>query len=329
MTEISKEIQKPKPFFNPNPHAYASEMKEHDQWVLSCLKAKADGTYTKIPCDANGRYCDCTDQNNCMSFEKAFETCKVNPGTFSGIGISIFSSGKIKGIDYDHIYDPITGEWNQQAWEELRIFNTRVEWSPSHTGVHQFFKSPIMLENGKKTQPDGTGREMYFEKHYLTVTGEVLEGFPTTINEIGPERITQSYDKWFPGKRTSVKADIRTFEMPDNWHDIVPEEFVNDPVDQLKDLSPTKDQIIHLCRNAPYGFGEKFGRIFNGNISEYGYDESNADIALAGMIAFHTSDYGIIKKIIHESALWDKKWERDDYCQRTIIKAIRNRWGRY
>jgi hypothetical protein len=49
---------------------------------------------------------------------------------------------------------------------------------------------------------------MYFEKHYLTVTGEVVEGFPETINEVDPELIIQLYDKWFLGKRTSGKAEV-------------------------------------------------------------------------------------------------------------------------
>ena len=56
----------------------------------------------------------------------------------------------------------------------------------------------LMLENGKKTQPDGTGREMYFEKHYFTVTGEVVEGFPTTINEVDPELINAVTSQMVP-----------------------------------------------------------------------------------------------------------------------------------
>ena len=87
-----------------------------------------------------------------------------------------------------------------------------------------------------------------------------------------------------------------------------------------------------LCRNAPQGFGEKFNRLFNGDISEYtskGQTESDADMALAGMIAFHTSDIGIIKAIIQESSLWDEKWEREDYCFGTIDKVIANsRFGK-
>lgn len=94
-----------------------------------------------------------------------------------------------------------------------------------------------------------------------------------------------------------------------------------------KSFGLTKNQVINFCKNAPSGFGEKFNKIFNGDISMY-KSNSHADMALAGLIAFYTYDYEIIKDIIHESVLWDKKWERDDYCQRTIMKAIRNRWGR-
>jgi primase-polymerase (primpol)-like protein len=66
-----------------------------------------------------------------------------------------------------------------------------------------------------------------------------------------------------------------------------------------------------------------------GDTSDYYFDESNADIALAGMIAFHTCDHCIIKAIIQDSKLWDEKWEREDYCFGTIDKAIANsRFGK-
>jgi|GEM_PF-1784204 len=332
MSEIVKKSEKPKSFFNPNPQAYASEMKEYNQWVLSCLKARLDGTYTKIPCDENGHYCDCTDPNNCGSFETRFNICKENPDKFSGIGFSIYSSCPIKVIDFDHVYDPETGVWNQQVLEELKRLNTRVEWSPSHTGVHALFMCSIMLESRKKTQPDGTGREMYFDKHYITVPAEVVEGFQSTINEVDPELIMQFRDKWFHDKKEApVKTGIKTASN-ENLPFEIPEPIVNKPDRPLKDLFLSKDQVITLCRNAPNGLGEKFDRLFKGNISGYTNkkgepDESRADLAIAGMIAFHTSDYWVIKEVIQESALWDEKWQRKDYCERTIMKAIENsRW---
>src|SRR5665647_137322 len=316
MVITSKNIKKPKPFFNPDPEAYALEMKRSDQWLYSHLVERADGTWSKPPCNAAGYPCDGTDPNNLTSFETAFPTCEANLGKLSGLAYSIQASSPIKAIDIDHVFDPDTEEWNQEALQELRIINTRVEWSPSHTGVHVFFTCPIMLENGNKTQPDGTKREIYFDKHIVTVKAEVVEGFPTTINEVDPELIMQLCNKWFsykaekPVKReASVKSDITSFDIP--------ESFVDDPDNPFKGLSPTKYQVMEYCRNAPNGFGDKFDNLFNGDISKY-KSKSEADMGIAGMIAFHTSDYFIIKEIIHKSALWDKKWERDDYCQRTI-----------
>jgi primase-polymerase (primpol)-like protein len=324
-TTVKIDVEKPKPFFNPNPHAYSPEMKEYDQWLYSHLVEKADGSWSKPPCDVNGYYIDGTDSSNLTSFKLAFPNCRINLGKLSGLAFSIQASSPIKAIDMDHVYDPITGKWNQQALEELKSLNTRVEWSPSHTGVHVFFKCPIMLENKNQTQSDGTKREIYFGKHIVTVTGEVVEGFTSEINEVDPELIMQLYKRWFPvkmevpAKRGShVKSGIKTFDIS--------EESVNNPDGLLKNLSPTKDQVIEYCSSAPGSFGEKFDRLLNGDISTY-KSKSEADIALAGMIAFHTSDYGIIKEIVHESALWDEKWERNDYCQRTIRTAIRNRWG--
>jgi len=147
----------------------------------------------------------------------------------------------------NHVFE---GEWNQQALDELRLINTRVEWSPSHTGVHVFFTCPFELESGNKTQPDGTKREIYFEKHYLTVTGEVVEGFPETIREVDPELIIQLYDKWFPGKRTSGKAEAVGIDncLPPVKADLsmfdIPEVVVNDP---LQDLSLNKDQVWNFA----------------------------------------------------------------------------------
>ena len=134
-------VNKPKPFFNHNPDAYASEMKESDQWLYSHLKPKADGTYSKPPCDANGFDMNCNDPNNLTSFEIAFPTCKANLDKLSGLGFSIQPSSPIRAIDMNHVFE---GEWNQQALDELGSLNTRVEWSPSHTGVHVFFTCPIM-----------------------------------------------------------------------------------------------------------------------------------------------------------------------------------------
>jgi putative DNA primase/helicase len=337
MKGITKEVKKPNPFLNLDPYAYALEMRVSDQWLYSRLVEKADGNWSKPPCDANGYFIDGTDPNNLKSFEIAFPTCKANLGKLSGLAFSIQASSPIKAMDFDHVYDKETRKWNQQALEELKSLKTRVEWSPSDTGVHVYFTCTLMLENENQTQPDGTKREIYFGKHITTVTGKVVEGFPTAINEVDPELVIQFYNKWFSDKKevhAKKEATDKTGTKTAGKDNFLPfdtlKPFVNKPDRVLKDLFPTKDQVMVLCRNAPNGLGEKFDRLFKGNITGYTSekgkpDESRADLAIASLIVFHTSDYWIIKEIIQESALWDEKWERNNYCQRTIMKAIQNR----
>ena len=71
--------------------------------------------------------------------------------------------------------------------------------------------------------------------------------------------------------------------------------------------------------------GSKFKKLFDdGDVSDYGGDDSAADCALCSLIAFRTGDDPeLIDAIFRESALLRDKWERDDYRERTINAGIR------
>ena len=302
-------VNKPKPFFNHNPDAYASEMVECGQWIYSHLVERSNGTFSKPPCDAKGYFIDGTDPNNLTSFEIAFPTCKSNLGKLSGLAFSVQASCPIKVIDMDHVYDTKTGEWNQQALEELKRLNTRVEWSPSHTGVHVYLLSHILLENGNQTQPDGTKREFYFEKHITTVTAEVVEGFPETIREVDPEPIIQLYDKWFPGKRTSGKDEVK--EPVQNTSCTV-----NDT-----HTSYTDNDVQQKCRKGRDKV--KFEGLYNGDWNKLGYgSQSEADEALLYQFAQHTQNIEQIVRLFSGSKLFDEKCHRSDYLRNSAVKAI-------
>lgn len=307
---------------NVNPESIPVALKSRDQWILFEV-ALVDGRLKKYPVTVRNRRKGWNLAENQSSFKITYRTF-TNNSDYSGIGYVITGSDPFTCIDFDHVYNPITEEWNQQALEEIRKLNSYTEFSPSRTGVHVFVKGKMKKAGRRKEQIDGTGREMYSDLHYMTVTGNHVPGTPLEINE-AQEIIDELYNKWFPEKmeasprRKTAANDFRALDIP--------ESLTRNPNSPLKGLQPTKDQVIELCKEAPSGFGEKFNKLFNGDVSKYG-SKSEADMALAGMIAFQTSDYEIIKEIIHESALWDNKWERDDYCQRTIMIVIRNRWGR-
>jgi putative DNA primase/helicase len=87
------------------------------------------------------------------------------------------------------------------------------------------------------------------------------------------------------------------------------------------------ETVLRLALNARNG--EKFGRLFAGDTSGHAGDDSRADLALCGILAFWTQDPEQIDRLFRRSGLYREKWERADYRERTIQKAIQNTVGVY
>ncbi|MDP9366173.1 MAG: hypothetical protein M3Q10_18460, partial [Chloroflexota bacterium] len=69
--------------------------------------------------------------------------------------------------------------------------------------------------------------------------------------------------------------------------------------------------------------GAAFDRLFlAGDTSEHGDDDSAADLALCSHLAFWTQDRDQIDRLVRRSGLMRPKWERTDYRDRTVAKAL-------
>lgn len=66
----------------------------------------------------------------------------------------------------------------------------------------------------------------------------------------------------------------------------------------------------------------RWGPLFAGDLSAYNDDHSSADLALCGEFARRGLSAGAIDMAIRASELYREKWERDDYRERTIAKAL-------
>lgn len=67
----------------------------------------------------------------------------------------------------------------------------------------------------------------------------------------------------------------------------------------------------------------KFDALWRGSTADYNNDDNRADMALACKIAFYARrDAAQIERIMRQSGLLRKKWDRVDYMQNTIRKAI-------
>jgi primase-polymerase (primpol)-like protein len=68
--------------------------------------------------------------------------------------------------------------------------------------------------------------------------------------------------------------------------------------------------------------GAKFERLWKGDIADYP-THSHADMAFCCRLAYWTgNDAGRIDALFRQSGLYREKWEREDYRERTIARAI-------
>jgi hypothetical protein len=82
-------------------------------------------------------------------------------------------------------------------------------------------------------------------------------------------------------------------------------------------------EIIELCRRAKNA--AKFAALFDaGDTAAHNNNDSEADLALLGILKFYTQDFGQLERLFTASALGKRsKWRnRDDYRRRTIDKAL-------
>src|SRR5690625_560534 len=210
---------------------------------------------------------------------------------FDGIGYVFSSSDPYTGIDLDDCF--VDGGLTEQARSIVESLNSYTERSPSGKGLHILVKATKPGPRCKNSKKD---IEMYDEAAYFTVTGDYLEGTPRTIEQRQQE-VNALYDQAF-GKSKEKKAS-RSLEP--------------------KSPPMNDDSIISLAQTAKNS--EKFNPLFAGDWSGYG-SQSEADQALCNLLAFFTQDPEQLDRLFRGSGLYRDKWEREDYKESTIDKAI-------
>src|SRR5215208_5152264 len=276
--------------------AATNDIRDLRQWLVWRLEER-HGRPTKIPYSpATGLKASSTTPENWASYQEAVRACKEHG--YDGICLVFSEDDPFCGVDLDGCLDPKTGElegWARQIVEELDSYT---EISPSGTGVHILIRA---------TLPEGRNRKGRFEAYdkgrYFTVSGKHLAGTPQTIEE-HQEEIQDVVRRMFGQASANDRREpVAVREQLENG---------------LSD-----DDVIGKALAASNG--ERFSRLWTGSTDEYG-SSSEADLALCGMLAFWTGpDPDRIARLIRQSGLYRKKWERKDYRERTIARALEGR----
>lgn len=268
------------------------ELRNTPQWVMWKLENKTDqDKHTKVPYTVQNRKANATDAGTWNTFENCENALKT--GLYNGLGFVFSLDDDYVGIDYDDVRNTETREIVPDILEEITSLNSYAEISQSGKGVHVFYK-------GKK--PGNSCRrgcrEMYEKDRFFAMTGNHLERTPLTVNTAPVEAIQAIYNKIAqPEKESKKNTQAVSTSLP-----------------------LTDDEVISLCKRAQNA--GKFEPLMDGTTSDYDGDDSAADLALCAIIAFYTQDPEQIDRIFRRSKLYREKWERADYRDRTIQKAI-------
>jgi putative DNA primase/helicase len=284
----------PRPVALPvQPENIPDELKALPQWVTWRYVWLEDRQkWDKPPRNARtGRAASSTNRKTWSPYADALHAYK--DGDLDGIGLAVTEENTLVGIDLDHGRNPDTGEIAPWAWAIARRLNSYTEISPSGTGLRIWLKATRNPKGRRKGHI-----EVYSWGRYLTVTGWHIGWSPATIEP------RQAELEAFEAELAVTPQTPRPTSPPTNGHG-----------PHLSD-----DDLIEkalAARNRG-----KFARLWSGDTSDYDGDDSRADLALCSALTFWTQDEAQIDRIFRRSGLYREKWERADYREATIAKAM-------
>lgn len=290
------------------------ELKETKTWVNWIYSKTADGKTTKVPRAFDGTPVgtDIKYKHKWCDYKTA--KCQIDDDSANGIGL-IFNDIKldnqrtfaVAGIDIDQrdLEDPVIKDI-------ISMMGTYAEKSPSGNGIHLLFlvDTSKLPENFKETyymKNPQNKIEAYvsgFTNRFFTFTEDIICNKP--LNE-RTEQFLQFLNKYM--LRDVASSNNEVTECNDTL-------IKDNPV-------PLNNQIIVDVILKTKQADKFYKLFFQGDTSEYGGDNSSADLGLATILAFYVGpNPERIDNLMKQSKLYRTKWERPDYKEMTIKKAI-------
>jgi hypothetical protein len=286
------------PLFNNIPEQFRAI----NAWVGFRLKwippsGKKPGRWTKEPVNIRtGALAKTDDPSTWCDFHTAVE----NYQRMGCDGIGLCRTDDLIFVDLDGVLD-CAGALRPFAWAQ-KIFDVvrkhcYVERSVTDTGLHAIGRGHLPQGRRQWDDPhlEHTGFAIYDKHRFFTMSGHVF-GNNGEISDMTAE-LRRIHARLFPPQPPKVKAKPKAAA----W---------------LAD-----DDIIARALKAKDG--GKFNRLWNGQWEHEYSSQSEADLALCMKLAFWTNrDAGLIDALFRRSGLVRQKWERDDYREATIARAI-------
>src|SRR5438093_4795059 len=210
-------------------------------------------------------------------------------------GIGVVFNDDFTGVDLDNAIDD-SGAIKPWAAEILKECPTYTEKSPSGTGLHLITAGSLQKgwKGTKRAYHDGAV-EIYSRGRFFTMTGDSLNGHDGDLHDYSP-MIRELYKRIGGPVPTNGNGRRR----------------------------PQSEPVLHVSERLELALqAPVFYRLWHGDTSGNDYDDSAADLALCNKLVFYFGpDHDLVDRLFRQSALFRPKWNRDDYRQWTINKAI-------
>lgn len=253
-----------------------------------------NGRKTKVPYRTDGARARNTVSSDFSTYDEALAV--YAKGGYDGIGVLI--EGKISAIDVDDCI--VDGKLTPLAEDIVRMADSYTEKSPSGNGIRILLNSEAIPYDRQRYYINNKAIhvEVYaagYVSAFVTVTGNRLCG--SDLEKRGQQMLS-----------IAETYMVRPAVMPVS--------DVEAPGSCLAD-----EEVIYKASHAANA--EKFLRLWNGDTSGY-TSQSEADLALATILAFYCGgDSEQMDRLFRQSGLYRDKWDRADYCEHTLEKAVR------
>lgn len=282
----------------PNFDSIPTQLRELPQWVTWRLEPRpGEDKPTKIPYNPRtGGKAQASNPDTWSTFADAcaaYDASLKDAQPYSGVGLQLGTDGgPYFAVDLDKCIDPETGEIADWAQEIVAALPTYWEKSPSGHGLRALGRGHLPEGGRNRSGPV----ELYDRLRYVTVTGQPF-GAAQPVTDCAAV-LPALHARLFPApsKPPQVARPVASLSLSDA-------------------------ELIDKATNA--GNGAKFAALWRGDTSGFNGDDSAADLALCSLLAFWTQgEAARIDSLFRQSGLCREKWERHDYSERTIKRAL-------
>lgn len=277
---------------------FPQELTERPQWVVWKYEPKpgSDKPTKVLYNPGTPTYkASSTSPKTWGTLQQALKAAQL-PGV-DGIGFVFSKDDPYIGIDFDNcvdengIIDPVVTGW-------IESFDNYAEFSPSGKGIHIIARATLP---GKGIKHGGI--EMYSEARFFTMTGDKVPGSPQNATEA--TETAQALYEYITAQKPQKPGSAS-------------------PAQPRSELDIDDSTLLKLAFRAKNG--TKIKKLWAGDIAGY-KTQSEADFALAGMLAFWTGGSAArVEQLMLASGLNRDKFQTkrgsSSYLKQTVGRAI-------